>query len=198
MKEGPPEVLKSPTGQEIHLPEARDFSQERQLRNISQIIKIHFHYISFHNCHKKFEKGELHMKNKMCSSLKRFLALCLSVIIAFTNIQWQTFAEGVTDHYSIIWMAGKLMWRGVRYRQTMNGTQPGIRRGSPKLLSRTGSRMQKRIIRPGYAFCHRALETPTAIPRQKQASLRQTSLILNGAMTGIRAMTCMRSRTSLT
>lgn len=40
------------------------------------------------------------MKNKMCSSLKRFLALCLSVIIAFTNIQWQTFAEGVTDHYS--------------------------------------------------------------------------------------------------
>lgn len=100
MKEGPPEVLKSPTGQEIHLPEARDFSQERQLRNISQIIKIHFHYISFHNCHKKFEKGELHMKNKMCSSLKRFLALCLSVIIAFTNIQWQTFAEGVTDHYS--------------------------------------------------------------------------------------------------
>lgn len=40
------------------------------------------------------------MKNKMCSSPKRFLALCLSVIIAFTNIQWQTFAEGVTDHYS--------------------------------------------------------------------------------------------------
>ena len=30
MKEGPPEVLKSPTGQEIHLPEARDFSHEKR------------------------------------------------------------------------------------------------------------------------------------------------------------------------
>ena len=139
------------------------------------------------------------MKNKMCSSPKRFLALCLSVIIAFTNIQWQTFAEGVTDHYSNYLDGWKVdvAWSTLSTDYEWNAAGDSTRQ--PKIVvTYRIENAEKDYPAGSMHFAIPGIGTPTAIPRQKQASLRQTSLILNGAMTGIRAMTCMCSRTSLT